>query len=333
MRKLTIIIFVLVLVWAGYLLAGDWLIKRQTSAFLQQNDETISVGSFEIKGFPTGFSLSFNDFRFFDPRDFNGYAAPRLNLRAAGWAPWRVNITFPQEQALLVNGHEITVTSENLAGRLRARPSLSLPLAQLRVSGNGLTITSPWTGLAEIDTARFELNAANDARTYALLLDIAEMRPDPAFQEATRAHGLAALPDRIDTIRMDADLRLSAPLDRFTGQAPLHLEAIEIRNIEIAWGPMRLSAAGHLAPDERGFATGRLDFVAEGWNFLPPLLVEAGLLAPGVVTLAQNLFQRLASEDRKEGKVRLPLVMKNGRMSLGPLPLGPAPMFSADQAE
>ncbi len=56
-----------------------------------------------------------------------------------------------------------------------------------------------------------------------------------------------------------------------------------------------------------------------------PVAVALGLVRPELEQTVTNMLAELAKGSGKPDTVDLPLVFEKGWMSLGPLPLGPAP--------
>jgi hypothetical protein len=95
---------------------------------------------------------------------------------------------------------------------------------------------------------------------------------------------------------------------------------------------LELSAQGNLAPDAQGLAEGTIDLRLKGWRSLPAVVVALGLVPPANAVTLQRGLEYLAKSGAQSGGdpevIALPLTFKSGKMSLGPLPLGPAPRLN-----
>ena len=88
----------------------------------------------------------------------------------------------------------------------------------------------------------------------------------------------------------------------------------------------RLPADLRAAATRMIHASGQIDLLDEDWPTLPRLLSAAGVISPDhAPTLAKGLAA-LALGDPKV--LSLTLNAKDGRVSLGPFPLGPAPYWN-----
>jgi len=134
-----------------------------------------------------------------------------------------------------------------------------------------------------------------------------------------------------------ADATLSGPLP--ARLAPAEMAAwrdaggtATVRALAVDWGPLRLDGAGTLTLDAELRPAGTLKTRVAGFDALIDALTAAGRLndnAAGAVRLALKLVEERPA-DGGAPVVRLPLVLKDGWASLGPLRLFPvAPLFSS----
>ena len=86
-------------------------------------------------------------------------------------------------------------------------------------------------------------------------------------------------------------------------------------------------AKGQIEPDADGFASGRVEIEVTNWQRLIPLLIVTGAVKPEVAPTVENMMAAMAKQGGTPDVLKLPLTLASGRMSLGPLPLGPAPML------
>lgn len=347
MRRLSIIAAVLALFWAGGWLAGSAALRKGAGMALDRlatQGRLAEVAAIRSDGFPAAFALTLEGLALADPAAGFGWQAPELRLRAAMWQPWMVTAAFPARQWLELRGQPFTLEGLDETASLRLRPLPDLPLAEVLVAGNGLVLQPAEGGWqagwqAGADSLALALRAdPQQAAGYVLTLDAAGIRPgtppaDPA--------ALPDLPERIDRLHALVALRLTAPLDRHMGEARPRLAGLSVQESELVWGSLVVQATGTLAPDEQGLAAGRIEATIHGWDRLPPLLVAHGAIAPGLAPTLHRLLAGLAAGQGTTGAgaaageaapVHLALVMRGGRMSLGPLPLGPAPRMELPPA-
>jgi hypothetical protein len=337
MRWILGILVVFVVLWTGYWFTAsstisgavdDWFAKGAADSGIVAEKSASSVG-----GYPYRFDISVEGVSVADPVSGAGYAAPDLRVHAMAWQPWHVIASFADSQVITLPGQEIALTGQNLLASLRAQPSPDLALAEARVAGQEIAATSTlgWqSGAADLTLAlRQEGPAAAD---YALGLSLVGLRPDPAFLGALAAVNLPGLPApdypaEAGPVRANILLHLSAPLDRHAGTARPLLLGLEIRELHLEWGALVARATGTVAPDAQGYAEGEIALEVANWDRLPALLVAMGAVRPEIAPTVGSMMRALAGETGDATTLRLPLRMTGGQMSLGPFPLGPAPLL------
>jgi hypothetical protein len=86
-----------------------------------------------------------------------------------------------------------------------------------------------------------------------------------------------------------------------------------------------LRAAGELEVDASGIPEGDLSIRAENWRDMIDMAVNAGLLPERMRGTAEGLLDVVAGLSGDPEVIDAELGFSNGRMFLGPLPLGRAP--------
>lgn len=337
MRKLLFFLLLGSGLWSGYWFAGSGLLRQGAeSLFADAAAQGIVAEktALTVQGFPNRFDLTVEGLRLADPASGIGWQAPFAQVFAMTWKPWHVIAAFAPEQVVTLPDQSLTVTSQNLKASLRAKPSTDLPLAAVIAEGNSLLLASDlgWTlGLGDFTIG---LRAAPDfgPSSYEFGFDLAPLTPDPAFLAATRAVAIpdlppSDLPDTVETLSASILLTLSAPIDRHLGDTNPNLTRLDIGNLNLIWGELGVSASGAVEADGNGYAAGRIEIKITNWDRLPPLLVAMGTITPEAAPTVVRGLQALASQSPDLAVLALPLVLEEGRMSLGPFPLGPAPLL------
>lgn len=337
MRWILGIVVALSALWSGYWFAGSsaieqgvdqWFADQAASGRLVAEKTALSVG-----GFPYRFDVRLAGVKITDPATGAGYDGPSLRVHAMTWKPWHVIAELPQSQVIRLAVDQITLTGDNLLASLRLSPSTDLPLAEARVAGQevaAISAAGQRFGVAEMTLAlRHEGPGPAD---YALGLNLAGLRPDPAFLAALAAVTLpdlpaADLPAEAGPVRADILLQLSAPLDRHAGDVRPHLLGLELRAVELDWGALSARATGRIAPDAQGYAAGEIVLEVTNWDRLPALLVAAGAVKPEIAPTMGNMMRALAAATPDPTVLKLPLKLADGWMTFGPFPLGPAPVL------
>ncbi|MDD8022941.1 MAG: DUF2125 domain-containing protein, partial [Paracoccaceae bacterium] len=133
------------------------------------------------------------------------------------------------------------------------------------------------------------------------------------------------LPARVERLHLDATATLDAALDRAAPAAPPQLTALDLHAAQLDWGGRQLRADGAVQISATGQPEGTITFRSKDWQSWLALAGELGLIAPKQMPMLTGLGAYLAQA--QGGELAVPLAFQNGRMSLGPVPLGPAPVL------
>lgn len=324
MRVLLWIAVVLAVVWGGYWFAGSTVVERgaaqwfdeQAAAGLTAEREDISVA-----GFPSRFDLTVTKPHFADPATGWGWSAPFAQVLSMTWKPWHVIAALPNDQLIEGPGQKIALTSSRLMASLRLTPSSDLTLQEVVLEGHDVLAKSDlgWTVGAKSLVLALGPDPL-DPLARRLGLQIVDLAPDPAL-----AALIPDLGERISTVHLDATLALSAPIDRHMAETQPRLVSVKVSAMQMEWGKLKMTASGQVDRGPDGIAVGQIDFRIANWRNIPALIVAMGLVRPEMGQTITRGIEALARNGKDPEVLDLPLVFANGRMSLGPLPLGLAP--------
>jgi len=331
MRRLLFLLVFGTVIWSGYWFIGSSALRQGAEQwFADQSAQGITAqkSTLVVRGFPNRFDLTVEGLRLADPTGETGWEAPFIQVFAMTWKPWHIIAALPPEQTIRLPDQEISIASSGLMASLRARPATDLPLAAVVVESGAVRALSSQGWTVGADKAVASARAVDgQASAYDLALDVAGLAPDQAQMTVLTAE--TDLPATVSVIHLLARATLTAPLNRHAGETQPQLAALDLTEAQLTWGPLSISANGGIAPDAAGFAAGRIDIDVTNWDRLVPVLVAAGAIKPELSQTVQNMLGALANEGGDPAILKLPLVFAAGRMSLGPLPLGPAPMLMA----
>lgn len=334
MRKLLFLMVALVALWSGYWFVGStavrdgvngWFADAAAQGLVAENSAVT------VAGFPNRFDLTVEGLNLADPKAAVGWKAPFVQVFAMTWKPWHIIAAFPPESQVFIADDVVTVTSQDLKASLRAKPSTDLPLAEVRLAGTSLALTSQqgWTLALGDFTLGLRAAPALGAAGYELGFDLAPLTPDPGFVARVKAVAIpdlppSDLPDVIESLWGSILLTFSAPLDRNVAATKPYLRRVEVNQLNFAWGKLAATAKGLLEADDQGFAAGEITVEITNWDRLPAILVAAGVVKPEMAPTIARGMQALAAQSPDLSVLSLTLKLAEGQMSLGPFPLGPA---------
>lgn len=320
-----------VLVLALY--SGLWLMaRREVEAGLDgwraseaAAGRQADLGAAAVGGFPGRVDLTLTDLDWADPASGTRWRAPVVQVTSMAWKPWHLIAALSPGQSFVVAGQTLTLEGEAMRGSVELTPGMDLALDQARVEGRALRLVSDAGWQATLDEA-FAASATDPSRKNSHRIGL-NAREGALGGLAADLAGQAGLPARIEGLRLDAVAEFAAPLDRHAGDRPPALLALDLSDLSLRWGGLTITARGRLAPDAAGLAAGRVDLQIRGWRHLLALARAAGALTPDQATVLGRGLATLAEEKGDPELLPLVLTAEDGQMSLGPLPLGPAPLL------
>ncbi len=329
MRKLLVLLILASALWSGYWFVGSTALRNGAEQwFADQAAQGITAEKtgLTVVGFPNRFDMTVEGIRFADPQTGMGWDAPFAQVFALTYKPWHIIAALPPTQTLRLPDQDIALTSDGLRASLRAAPDLSVPLAMAIIETGAWQATSTQGWVLGAATLVGSVGSDPDtAAAYDIAFDVTDLAPDPAL--LARLPAGSTLPSVVKLIRARLNARLTAPLDRNAGQTRPHLIGLDVSDVQIGWGDLAVTAKGMIEPDDAGFASGRIAIEVTNWQQLIPLLIAMGAVKPEVAPTVQNMLGAMAAEGGDPMVLKLPLTFASGRMSLGPLPLGAAPLL------
>ncbi|MGR3453666.1 DUF2125 domain-containing protein [Pseudooceanicola sp.] len=328
MKRLLIVILVAAAAWSAYWLIGAQGLKTAFATWFDERREDgwqADYADLSVRGFPNRFDTTFTDLAIADPATGWAWEAPFFQLLALSYKPNSVIAVFPPESTIATPGERMMLTTSDTKASLTLGASTRLPLQRAQLVGDDVTLAGEET--LSLDTLRIAAELLPGAETdYHLGFQAVDVTvPDPFLE---RLGDRIDLPDTVDNLHLDADVRFDRPwdldaLERARPQ-PRH---IRLRLAEAEWGPLRLSATGELDIGPNGAATGEMSFKAEQWREMLDLAVAAGALPRSVADTAESALGMLARLSGRPDTLNGTLEFRDGTMFIGPVPIGPAPVF------
>ena len=327
MRALVWVVVAAALTWGGYWFAGARALETGAQAWFQAQTDAGLVAErsdLSVSGFPNRFDMTVTDLRLADPATGYGWTTPFVQVLSLSYKPWHIIAAFANQQQVRTPWQDLAVASDKLQGSVVIVPGTNLALDRLTLVGDAMRVTSDLGWTASVETLRFATKqVGTDGTRHEIGLEMLGIGPDPSVTAA-----LPDFPETVEKLRLDAIVTLTAPLDRMAGRSHPRPVQVEVKEVQLVWGSLVLFGSGTIAAAADGLAEGRIVLRLTNWRDVIPLAVAAGLIKPEVAPTWANMFALFAAQSGKPEDLDLPLVFANGRMSLGPLPLGPAPRMN-----
>lgn len=307
---------------------GGYLLARGARAMLAQHPGQITAASVSAAGFPLAIGVAAQGLTLADPREGVAWQSPAAQLSAPLWAPldWQITAQLPQK--LTLGGRPFTLSAEETGARIGLGLGTDLPLRRAAVALAAPRLTQENAPAPALAATRINATAEEtETGSYALKGEIAALTLPPGL--AKKLAPGAALPDVIESVTLTAQAGFDHPFALVTGAEP-RLETLDLQALTLGWGGHALTASGALTIDAQGFPEGRITVATRDWAAWLRIAHAAGLVSRDAIPLLTSLGTYLAAQS-PEGRVEVPLAFAAGRMSLGPVPLGPAPRLAAQR--
>lgn len=322
MRALQWLVLALGVLWGGYWFVGSLALQKGAEAWFAgqaAQGRIASASKIEVQGFPNRFDLTVTDVHLADPVRGVGWDAPFAQVFTMTWKPWHLISALPNTQTITLPDQVVALASSKLQGSLKLVPGTALALDAVVVDGADLVATSSvgWV----LKAARAELATRQDASVqngHEVNLTLTGLVPDAALIAGD-------LPAVIEVATADLVAGFSAPIDRFAGAANPQVTELTVKNGLVRWGDLVITVKGVAKADAAGLAEGRVDIHIENWRKMIPPAVAMGLIKAEIAPTVERMMAAMAQQSGDGTNIDLALLMKAGRMTLGPIPLGPSP--------
>lgn len=332
MRLLLTLVIAAALGWSAYwyiaatsMQSGlnTWLEARRTEGWVAE------VSDISIAGFPNRVDTSLSGLELADPGTGLAWQASLVQILALSYRPNHVIMAFPPEQRFASPYDKFEITSDDMRASLVLEPNTDLTLARMTLTADNLGITLQGEGdsteLSALSLAA-ERTAADPAPTYRLGLRADGFRPSLPWRAQLDPGN--SLPEALDALNADLTVTFDTPWNRFAIEnARPQPRMIKLRLAEARWGQLELQLAGQLSVDDTGRPEGQLTVKARNWRDILALGVSSGALPQGLASSLEDGLGLIAQLAGNPNTLDVPLDFTRGKVFLGPIPIGPAPVL------
>ncbi|MEM9498256.1 MAG: DUF2125 domain-containing protein [Pseudomonadota bacterium] len=332
MLRLLIFVLSAALIWSVYWAVGSagataaverWLSERRAEGWLAEVDDV------STKGYPNRFDTTLTGVTLADPGTGLAWDAPFFQIFALSYKPGHIIAVWPNEQRLATPADKFDVKSSDMRASLVTRPESNLSLERLALSATDLSVLRTGT--------------MQPAQLSALSLAAERIEQDqPVYRFGVSADGFAPsldwraridpggnLPETLDALSLDVTVEFDTIWDLSAiEEARPQPRRIVLRLAEARWGRLELQAAGELDVDETGTPRGDITIKARNWREILRLSVDSGVLPAGLGQSIEDGLGLVAQLAGNPKTLDIPLGFRNGRIFLGPVPIGPSPNLS-----
>ncbi|MCF6444120.1 DUF2125 domain-containing protein [Nereida sp. MMG025] len=328
MRWILGIVTTLAVLYAGYWFIGAAATERAATQWFNdraQDGWIAETSAIETRGFPSRFDTTLTDIELADPETGWVWTAPFFQVFALSYRPNHIIAVWPPDHSLASPNARIALSSNDTRASMvfEAGPDLTLQTANFEVAA--LTLAHSQLGETTIGEGSIALRQTPDmVLSNDLYAQLKTVALPPALRGLLDPAGL--LPTAIEGMTIDSTIGFDAPWDRFAiERARPQPTSIDLKLLSASWGPLDLRAAGTLQVDENGVPTGEIGIKARNWRQMLDVAENAGLLPSEILPMVERGLEVLSGLSGNSQTLDVPLSFRNGRMAIGPLPIGPAP--------
>ncbi|WP_439142302.1 DUF2125 domain-containing protein [Planktotalea sp.] len=329
MKRLLFVIIAAAALYAGYWFVGSsgattgferWFVERRAEGWVAD------VNSIETRGFPSRFDTTLSGISLADPDTGLAYSAPFLQIFALSYKPEHLIAVWPNEQTFSSPFGKAAITSEDMRASLIVKKNTSLALEKANFTADAVNIamdTGETLGTANALMAVQLVPAAQNTYQFGVdLKDVVLPEPKGLRLEA------GILPEALEYARGDVTAAFDAPWDLNALQsARPQPTRIDVKLIEAKWGQLELRLAGGFDVDTQGRASGQITIKAQNWRDILALSAATGAIPEQLIRPIEQGLSLLSGLSGNRNTLDLPLTLDAGLMKLGPIPIGPAPLF------
>ncbi len=329
MKRLLFVIIAAAALYAGYWFVGSssatagferWFEERRAEGWVAD------VDSIETRGFPSRFDTTLSGISLADPDTAVAYSAPFLQIFALSYKPEHLIAVWPNEQTFSSPFGKAAITSDDMRASLIVKKSTSLALEKANFTADAVSVmmdTGETLGAANALMAVQLVPAAQN--TYQFGVDLKNVvLPEP---KGLRLEA-GILPEALEYARGDVTAAFDAPWDLNALQsARPQPTRIDVKLIEAKWGQLELRLAGGFDVDTQGRANGQITIKAQNWRDILALSAATGAIPEQLIRPIEQGLSLLSGLSGNRNTLDLPLTLEAGLMKLGPIPIGPAPLF------
>jgi len=331
MRNLVLIILLAAAGWSAYWFIGKSSREAALSSWIEQRNDAgwVANSTVDLRGYPNRYDAVFEDINLADPVSGWAWSAPRFELLQLSYQPNHYIALWPQRQQIKTPDQKLMIDSSELRASVIFEGKQELNRATLTADDFNVKSTAGWDALMKgtVLAVRKSETAENQ---YDLGIDVQEFTPPTVLvRELDRA---GVLPASFQTLRMDASATFDAPLSQASFEnGTMRLNALELKDMNVAWGDFILRATGDVTVGADQFLIGAVTVRATNWEQMLDMAVESGAVQSeyaGAIRTALTLMSALSGN---QSELDIPLKFQNGVTKLGPLTIGDAPKISLPQ--
>lgn len=331
MKRLTVkLLALVVLIWTTWWVLATNGMQRSLNAWFdarQSEGWQADVGTMARAGFPFRIATKLTDIALNDPETLSKLAVPQITLSTPIYWPGHATVRLPSEPITLTTPQGvITLTTAGSEAALRLHPGTTLQLELMRGYSSDISLDLVEGQLLSVGSLITSVQQSVTEQTYDVDFIATDFAPGSVIREALRLPN--AWPNAFETLTADMSVMFDRPWDRSALEdSRPQPRAIEIVKAEAVWADLRLAVTADLKVAEGGLISGDLQLQVQNWQRMLDLATASGAITPQMRPQIESGMNLLSGLSGGSDTLDLDITIDNGRMRMGFIPLGDAPLL------
>ena len=299
-----------------------WLDTRQAEGWQSE------YASLNTRGYPLTFETTLTDVAIADPLTGLAYQTSRASIKSRSFTPTQLHAELAQDIRVSTPFQHIDFTNASAQGTLfvEVGPALTMHRATFDFDRLVAKSTLGW-GFSLGHANATALRQDDNRLAHDIQVTLTDLAPSAAMMARLNPNGI--LSDHFEAMTIDASVTFDKDWDITALEGPRPQPThIELRNMSAEWGALDLRMAGAFDVDTRGYPTGKVALKATNWREMVALATAAGIIPQNLENLILRGGKMLAGLSGNANTIDAELTLERGTISLGFLPLGPAPRIT-----
>lgn len=328
MIRLLKVCVALALIWSLYWMAAGYGVRRAVAGWFEQRSQLgwrAEYGDSATTGYPLRHVTTLAGPALADPRTGVAWQADWLSIDSPAIWPGYQTLRFPATaQRLSYFDQSVAVFANDLIANLKLRPGAQLELQEMAVTSGPWQVVGDTGPDMSAQALILAMTQTQLPEQYDIKVDADAFSPGPRLRDLmSDAH---SLPDSFDALHLDMSVAFSRPWDMTAvEQDRPQPRMINLKLAELGWGDLRFLAAGRVEVDTEGLPTGAVTIKADNWRDILNMAHTAGTIPTAVLGPVEKVLGLLAGLSSNPDALDIELKFGNGKMAVGPFPIGPAP--------
>lgn len=323
------ILVIVTLIWGAWWYIATGGMQRGVSTWLEERKNDgwqADIGTMTRAGFPLRIGTTLDGLTLNDPATQSALLVPELTLSTPIYWPGHAAMRMPAQPVTLSTRQGIlTLTTAGAEAALRLYPGTSLQLEGMRAQSSDIAVDIATKRVLGIQTLTTTVEQTADPQTYDIDLNATGFAPGSVIRDALRLP--SAWPDAFETLIADMTVTFTQPWDRSALADRPQPAVIQLDRMEAVWADLRISLTADLTVAPGGVPSGKVQVQAQNWQRMLDLATTGGAISPQLRPQIETGIALLSGLSGRSDTLDLEITIEDGRMRMGFVPLGPAPLL------